>query len=70
MILPEQTIPCPVCGNNISFDTRELLKGVKFTCSKCNAVIGLAEESKATVQDAMDKLDDLKGGISDPSIEM
>ena len=66
MINFDQTIPCPVCGTKIHFNTRELLKGVKFTCSNCSASIGLSNESKPLVQDVMDKFDNIKKDLSEP----
>lgn len=56
----QQTIPCPVCNNGIPFDTHQLLQGVKFFCSQCNAGIGLAVESKPLVASAMEKLEQVK----------
>ncbi len=64
MINSEQTLPCPVCGTKIAFDTRELLKGVKFKCSNCDSAIGLADESRPLVQDAMDKFDELRNNAA------
>jgi transcription initiation factor IIE alpha subunit len=58
--MKEQSIPCPVCQTTIPFDTQHLLMGVQFTCSKCNAQIGLSPEHKGTVLDTFDKLQKLK----------
>lgn len=60
MINQEQSIPCPVCKTKIPFDAQQLLMGVKFTCGGCFASIGIANESIETVQNAMDKLEELK----------
>jgi transcription initiation factor IIE alpha subunit len=56
-----QYMPCPVCNNSIPFNTKQLLMGVQFVCSNCNAAVGLAPESKGIVEDAMEKLEALKG---------
>jgi transcription initiation factor IIE alpha subunit len=64
MINPEQSIPCPVCNNKIPFDTKQLLMGVQFICSNCNAAIGLADESKPIVKETMEKFEELKGKFS------
>ena len=65
MINQEQSIPCPVCGAKIPFDTHQLLLGVQFTCPNkdCNAMIGLADESKAIVRETMEKFEAVKGKI-------
>ncbi len=56
------TIPCPVCNNGIELDTYRLLQGEKFVCKTdgCNSVIALSNESNTKVQEAMNKLEDLK----------
>lgn len=59
-MIAEQSIPCPVCQNKIPFDTKQLLLGVKFVCSNCQAAIGLAEESKPIVQETMNKFESLR----------
>jgi transcription initiation factor IIE alpha subunit len=59
-----QSIPCPTCQTPIPFDSHELLKGTQFACPKCQAVIGLAPESRPVVEEAMQKFDDLKGNIA------
>ena len=60
-----QAIPCPVCAEQgrdtkIPFDTQQLLLGVQFACPVCGSEIGLAAESRDTVQNAMDGLEELK----------
>lgn len=62
--MTEQSIPCPNCQTNISFDAQQLLMGVQFTCPNCNAKIGLAQESKQTVQDSLDHFEKLKEDVS------
>jgi transcription initiation factor IIE alpha subunit len=62
MIISDQTIPCPECGTKIPFETRQLLMGVQFPCPKCQSLIGLAQESKPLVEEAMNKLEKVKQG--------
>jgi transcription initiation factor IIE alpha subunit len=62
-------MPCPVCGTKIPFDTYGLLRGEKFTCSECNASIGLASESKPIVQEVLEKLETIKKSSSKPAAE-
>ncbi len=58
-----QKITCPSCRQaEIIYDTYALLQGVKFACPKCNAQIGLAQESIHQVQTTMSKFDQLKSG--------
>lgn len=64
MINSDQSIPCPVCGTKIPFDTRQLLLGVQFVCSNCQSAIGLANESKPIVEEAMEKFDKMKARLS------
>jgi hypothetical protein len=62
----DQTLPCPVCGTKISFDTYQLILGVKFSCPNpnCDAIISLANESKPIVKNTMEKFETLKKGVS------
>ncbi|MBI9064474.1 MAG: hypothetical protein JEZ14_20985, partial [Marinilabiliaceae bacterium] len=55
-----QKIHCPNCQAIIVFDTYALLGGMRFTCTNCNAQIGLASDSKDTVEGAMNKFEELK----------
>ncbi len=64
MINSDQSIPCPVCNTKIPFDTKQLLLGVKFVCSNCQAAIGLADESKPIVQETIEKFEEIKGKFS------
>ncbi len=64
MINSDQSIPCPVCQTKTPFDTKQLLMGVKFTCPKCQAAIGLSDESKPIVQETMTKFEEIKGDFS------
>ncbi|TAE08826.1 MAG: hypothetical protein EAZ95_16745 [Bacteroidetes bacterium] len=61
--MQEQSIPCPVCQTKIPFDVHALLRGVAFTCPSCFASIGIAQEALPTVNDAMQKLEELKKNI-------
>lgn len=60
MMNSSQSIPCPVCKSPIAFNTEELLKGNKFACTSCKTEIGLAEESKAIVQETMIQFEKVK----------
>lgn len=64
MFNTDQTLPCPVCNTKIPFDAKQLLMGVQFTCSNCQATIGLANESKPIVESALHKFEQVKGQIS------
>lgn len=56
----EQKIPCPVCNTKIPIDTKQLLMGTQFSCPNCYASIGLADESKAVVEETMKRFEELK----------
>ncbi len=64
MIGQTQNIPCPVCNTGIPFDTKQLIMGVQFACPMCSSLIGLASESKGLVEEAMKKLEAVKGKAS------
>jgi transcription initiation factor IIE alpha subunit len=64
MFNTDQTLPCPVCNTKIPFDAQQLLMGTQFTCSNCNAIIGLANESKPIVENALQQFEQFKGQIS------
>lgn len=53
-------INCPDCGESILINTLQLLQGVKFTCFNCHCQIGLANDSKSTVENALKKIGKLK----------
>lgn len=57
------TTPCPDCGTPILFEPKMLLTGVKFTCTRCSASIGLATESVPVVRESLDKFDKLKSRV-------
>lgn len=63
MINQEQSIPCPVCSTKIPFDVMLLMQGTQFKCPNiaCDASIGIAQESKSAVGEALDKLAEIKG---------
>jgi hypothetical protein len=54
------SIPCPECTTPILLTPQLLLQGIQFSCSKCNAAIGLSNESKHVVQDSLEKFDKIK----------
>jgi len=58
--MSEQYIACPNCKNNILFDVNALLSGASFACSKCNAKIKLANESKETVSKSIEEFNSIK----------
>jgi len=57
-----QTIQCPnaECHGTIQFDPYLLIQGKSFTCSTCNSVISLNQDSTEVVKDTLDKFDELK----------
>ena len=48
-----QSIPCPVCKTPIPFEIEKLLNGMKFICPNCHAAIGLGDNSRSQVSEAM-----------------
>jgi len=60
MIDNNTKINCPECNEEIIINTKQLLLGVKFSCHNCNLVVGLANESKAIVNDAMNHFSKIK----------
>lgn len=54
----EQQIPCPVCNTLITFDAKQLILGTNFRCPGCHTNIGLANDSRPIVEQALQKLDD------------
>jgi transcription initiation factor IIE alpha subunit len=54
------SIPCPVCQTAIPADSSQLITGVRFTCPKCQATIGLSSQSKEQVETAMRDFEQLK----------
>jgi len=53
-------IKCPDCNAEILINTYQLLSGAKFSCSSCNLVVGLQNESKDTVSNALAELEKIK----------
>jgi len=47
------TIACPVCHTPVFIEVSQLVMGTRFTCSNCQAAIGLANNSKSIVKDAV-----------------
>lgn len=47
------TIACPACNTPVYLEVSQLILGTKFTCSNCQAAIGLAKNSKSIVEDAV-----------------
>ncbi len=56
----EESVPCPVCSTKIPIDVHQMLRGVQFVCSNCNAVVGLGNESRSLVDETMAKLEETK----------
>lgn len=57
------TLACPVCQTPVFIEMDQLLMGTRFTCSNCQAAIGLANNSKGIVKDALQSYNSL---ISNP----
>lgn len=47
------TITCPDCNAPIVLEITQLIQGAKFNCSNCKASVGLASESKGTLEKAV-----------------
>lgn len=47
------TMPCPGCNSILQFDTADLLKGKKIKCDHCGTIIGLDNNSKDTLSEAL-----------------
>ncbi|WP_316820390.1 hypothetical protein [Pedobacter gandavensis] len=60
MMAVNQVIPCPVCKAPISFDVKQLIQGINFSCATCGAGIGLAVDSKIELDEARQKIEMLK----------
>lgn len=59
----EQVMNCPDCNTPIPYDTYGLLQGKKFSCAKCGLSLGLAPQSHATVNNAMQEYENLKASL-------
>lgn len=60
MIDSNTKINCPDCNEEIIINTKQLILGVKFSCYSCNLIVGLANESKTLVNDAVKQLSKIK----------
>lgn len=60
--MSKQSMPCPVCQNNIEFDVAVLLKGASLSCPKCNTLIKLSDEGNESVSKAIEALRKIKDG--------
>lgn len=58
-----QSIPCPDCQTPIPFDINLLIQGSQFTCPRCKASIGIAQESLSQVKNAKEKFDEMKSTV-------
>ena len=56
----QQQMPCPTCKQPIYFDPYGLIKGEKFQCGTCFAVVSIAADSLKTAQEAMQEFKELK----------
>lgn len=56
----QQQMPCPTCNQPIHFDPHGLIKGEKFQCGNCFAIVGIAADSLQTAKEALDQFNDLK----------
>lgn len=54
------TIACPDCNTPILLEINQLLQGGKFTCSTCNASIGISLDSKNIVEKAVKSFEKTK----------
>lgn len=50
-------IQCPKCGSDIIINTKQLLLGVKFNCYNCRIIVGLSQDSRRNVEDAVKRLE-------------
>lgn len=60
MIDNNTKINCPECNEQIIINTKQLLLGVKFSCFNCHLVVGLSNESRPIVSDAMNHFSKIK----------
>ncbi|MCS4238567.1 transcription initiation factor IIE alpha subunit [Myroides gitamensis] len=47
------TLACPACNTPVFIEVSQLILGTRFTCSNCQAAIGLAQNSKSIVEEAV-----------------
>ena len=55
-----QTLTCPVCKSQIPFTLSGLLRGERFTCPGCSAIVALPTESRKAVQSVASVLDHIQ----------
>jgi transcription elongation factor Elf1 len=55
-----QVLPCPVCKNDIHFDTLALLQGAQFVCINCEAKISLQADAIPQAKDVFNKFNEVK----------
>lgn len=60
MIDSNTKINCPECHEEIIINTKQLVLGVRFTCFKCHLMVGLSNESKSLVNEAMNQFSKIK----------
>lgn len=58
------SINCPDCGTAIPINTKQLLMGYKFSCPNCTVSVGLANDSKAIVEQTVQKMEQFKKGTA------
>lgn len=60
MIDSNTKINCPECNEEIIINPKQLILGVKFSCYSCKLIIGLANESKPLVNEAIKRFSKIK----------
>lgn len=58
-IIMQSQIRCPDCGNTIHLDTKLLLSGQSFMCTRCALSVSLSAGSHTLVQQAVQGFDRL-----------
>lgn len=64
-----QKIPCPVCKNDIHFETLALLQGAQFSCNHCDAKISLMADSIPKAKEVYQKFKQVKETVQ-PKVSM
>ncbi|WP_379963281.1 hypothetical protein [Epilithonimonas sp. UC225_85] len=59
-----QTLQCPKCKSEITFNARALIAGAAFGCTTCQSQIRMSPSSMNQAKKAYDKFTDLKKKIS------
>jgi hypothetical protein len=58
-------IQCPACkGGKISIEPSMLVQGKSFSCTSCDAVVGVADSSKDTLAQGLADFNGLKQKVS------